>query len=203
MPGRPDVECRALQHLQLNENQLVGAIPERLSTYTELRTLTLHYNRLTGPIPAALGQLANLEVPRWTTLEPGPMPTAVVQAPTLADADRARRLRPTPRARAWRAQLAMFNNNDLSGPVPETFAQCTTMRALTFSHEAGRATWQEGVAYRDNASLYVTAGVKARIVAALGEVAMSRPAYVWWPESVPTAVTWPREVEDGHIYMHV
>ena len=94
------------------------------------------------------------------------------------------------------AQLGMFNNNRLSGPVPETFAQCKMIRALTFGYEAGRTGLREGRAYCDNEELYVTAGVKTRILAAIGELAMSKPCYEWWPKDVPWPFTWPREVAD-------
>ena len=71
------------------------------------------------------------------------------------------------------------------------------MRGLCFSYEGGRL----GSAYRDNEGLYVTTGVKTRIVAAIGELAMSRPGYGWWPEGHPRPFTWPREVEDGQFFM--
>ena len=88
----------------------------------------------------------------------------------------------------------MFSNNKLSGPVPETFSQCRAIRALTFSYEKGRTGLTR--TYCDNEGLDVTTGVKTRILEAIGELAMSKPCYDWWPKDAPFPFTWPREVAD-------
>ena len=51
--------------LDLEENNLAGAIPKELGQLRELQFLNLGRNRLMGAIPSTLGQLGNLE---WLTL---------------------------------------------------------------------------------------------------------------------------------------
>ena len=53
--------------LDLSENQLTGPIPAALGDLTNLERLDLSDNELTGPIPAELGGLSNLE---WLALGP-------------------------------------------------------------------------------------------------------------------------------------
>ena len=47
--------------LYLHENQLSGPIPAELGNLANLRRLALHKNQLSGPIPSELGKLTNLE----------------------------------------------------------------------------------------------------------------------------------------------
>ena len=51
-----------LKWLTLSDNQLTGAIPPELGNLTNLRELYLYDNKLTGIIPPELGNLANLNV---------------------------------------------------------------------------------------------------------------------------------------------
>ena len=51
-----------LTHLDLNDNQLTGSIPTWLSNFSNLEFLNLGGNQFTGPVPAWLGNLSNLEV---------------------------------------------------------------------------------------------------------------------------------------------
>jgi hypothetical protein len=51
--------------LDLDENNLAGAIPNEIGQLRKLQSLNLEGNHLTGAIPSTLGQLGNLE---WLTL---------------------------------------------------------------------------------------------------------------------------------------
>ncbi len=51
-----------LEGLYLSENQLSGEIPPELGNLSNLTILRLHNNRLSGAIPLEFGQLSNLEV---------------------------------------------------------------------------------------------------------------------------------------------
>ncbi|KAI8913718.1 hypothetical protein BC831DRAFT_517148 [Entophlyctis helioformis] len=47
--------------LNLDEQKIVGPIPEQLSTFSQLDTLILSRNQFTGPIPASLAKLTKLK----------------------------------------------------------------------------------------------------------------------------------------------
>ncbi|KAG6423647.1 hypothetical protein SASPL_114049 [Salvia splendens] len=56
------VDCLALQHLDLAQNYLTGALPRRISELTRLRYLDLNGNNFSGGIPASYGTFQKLEV---------------------------------------------------------------------------------------------------------------------------------------------
>ena len=64
--------------LNLSSNSLYGALPAALGDLSNLESLWLGWNELTGPIPAALGDLTNLiELDLWGNQLTGPIPAAL------------------------------------------------------------------------------------------------------------------------------
>uniref|UniRef100_A0A251UW39 non-specific serine/threonine protein kinase n=1 Tax=Helianthus annuus TaxID=4232 RepID=A0A251UW39_HELAN len=54
--------CSNLEQLYLSDNELVGSIPKEISTLTKLTVLSLFNNKLTGGIPTILGNNTSLEL---------------------------------------------------------------------------------------------------------------------------------------------
>ncbi|XP_047946497.1 receptor-like protein kinase HSL1 [Salvia hispanica] len=62
LPDDDLADCLALQHLDLAQNYLTGALPRRISELTRLRYLDLSGNNFSGGIPASYGTFQKLEV---------------------------------------------------------------------------------------------------------------------------------------------
>ena len=127
--------------LELEGNDLTGAIPPSLGNLVALRTLNLADNSLTGPIPGALARLADLQ---WLTLAGnaliGPVP------PWLGSLTALRGLLlwgnalagPIPGALAGLADLEwlFLSRNALTGPVPPWLGNLTALRGLSLAWNA-------------------------------------------------------------------
>ena len=97
--------------LNFSSNHLEGALPAALGDLTNLESLRLLGNELTGPIPAALGDLTNLESLVLSNNElTGPIPAA------LGDLTNLESLR--------------LGGNELTGPIPAALGDLTNLRAL-------------------------------------------------------------------------
>ncbi len=69
-----------LQSLDLDSNELTGAIPPELGTMTSLTSLSLSNNRLSGSIPGTLGNLSNLTfLSLYSNMLAGEVPSSLVQ----------------------------------------------------------------------------------------------------------------------------
>ena len=88
--------------LNLSSNSLYGALPAALGDLTNLESLRLSDNPLTGPIPAALGDLTNL------------------RALNLGSEGRGRLTGPIPAALGDLTNLEslVLSSNELTGPIP-------------------------------------------------------------------------------------
>ena len=98
--------------LNLWPNDLTGPIPAALGDLTNLEYLDLRTNRLTGPIPAALGDLTNLVELYLSSNElTGPIPAALGDLSNLESLD------------LWL--------NELTGPIPAALGDLTNLESLS------------------------------------------------------------------------
>ncbi len=100
--------------LNLWENQLTGPIPAALGNLTNLEYLVLGFNELTGPIPARLGNLSNLESLDLVANElTGPIPTELGNLTNL--------------------ESLFLWENQLRGPIPAELGNLTNLGGLSLS----------------------------------------------------------------------
>ena len=97
--------------LSLSSNQLTGPIPAELGQLANLRELNLGYNRLTGTIPAELGQLLRLEALDLSENQlTGVIPPELGQLTELQD--------------------LYLLTNQLTGSIPAALGQLTQLQVL-------------------------------------------------------------------------
>ncbi len=101
-----------LQALSLSANLLSGSIPAELGNLSSLRELRLALNGLSGSIPPALGSLADL---RWLDLGYNALSGSV--PPELGSLSEL-------------THLEVVFNEDLSGPLPDTFTGLGKLQTL-------------------------------------------------------------------------
>ena len=100
--------------LNLSSNHLNGALPAALGDLTNLESLQLYNNSIIGRIPAQLGDLTNLRELNlgsdgYSRLT-GPIPTALGDLTNL--------------------ESLILNNNELTGPIPATLGHLYNLREL-------------------------------------------------------------------------
>ena len=100
--------------LNLSSNYVKGALPAALGDLTNLESLRLWDNQLTGRIPAELGDLTNLRAlnlgGNGSSRLTGPIPAALGDLTNL--------------------ESLVLNNNELSGPIPATLGHLYNLREL-------------------------------------------------------------------------
>ena len=100
--------------LNLSSNSLDGALPAALGDLTNLESLRLSENPLTGPIPAELGDLTNLRElhlgSQGYSRLTGPIPAALGDLTNL--------------------ESLVLNNNYLTGPIPAELGDLSNLRVL-------------------------------------------------------------------------
>ena len=125
--------------LYLDYNQLSGPIPAELGNLANLGDLVLSGNQLSGPIPAALGRLRQLSQ-LWMSNNrlSGPIPPELGRLPRLRDLllDGNRLSGPIPPALGRLPQLEILGlgRNQLSGPIPPELGNLPQLRTLRLSH---------------------------------------------------------------------
>ena len=124
--------------LNLSSNSLYGPIPAALGDLTNLESLWLEGNQLTGPIPAALGDLANLSELwlRGNELT-GPIPAALGDLSNLEFLDLSvnELTGPIPAALGDIANLEFLGlwSNELTGPIPAALGDLSNLSELDLS----------------------------------------------------------------------
>ena len=131
----------SLTDLQLNSNNLTGPIPPELAGLTNLTTLRLATNDLSGPIPPEIGNLTNLEILDLSgklfqdgTELTGPVPPELGNLTNLT--------------------YLYLSNNELTGPVPQSFLALDMLISFWFQGNAGLCapnttefvTWLQSIA---------------------------------------------------------
>ena len=124
--------------LNLSSNSLKGALPAALGDLTNLESLRLSENPLTGPIPAELGDLTNLrELNLWSNELTGPIPAELGDLANLESLSLGwnELTWPIP---AWLGDLAnlellRLSVNQLTGPIPAELGDLSNLRALDLS----------------------------------------------------------------------
>ena len=210
-----------LEELWLPGNRLAGSIPPELGNLESLRRLALHGNLLTGPIPPALGRLSMLEdlllagnslagaIPselgdlarlRWLSLDDnaltGPMPPelgelAALEQLHLSVNNLTGAVPPGFGGLMSLRELLLRDNPDMSGPLPETITQLTSLEAiqthgtgLCAPSDAGFLAWLETVPNQrvsvcgsQSGSFYLVQAVQSRefpVALVAGEEALLR-----------------------------
>ncbi len=123
-----------LQILNLNLNGLFGGIPPELGNLSNLQALELGFNRLSGGIPPELGNLANLKA-----LELGFNRLSGSVPPELGNLSEL-------------THLSLSYNEDLTGPLPDTFTSLDNLQwlildstGLCVPSDAAFQTWLEHI----------------------------------------------------------
>ena len=125
-----------LQRMDLGYNALSGSIPSALGNLAELQSLRLGFNTLSGSVPRELGNLANLrELNIGLNMLSGGIP------PELGNLSNLRELNlelnalsgsipPALGNLSELTYLSMMFNEDLSGPLPDTFTRLENLETL-------------------------------------------------------------------------
>ncbi|KAL8110658.1 hypothetical protein AgCh_026410 [Apium graveolens] len=105
----------SLRVLYLQNNELIGPIPESLSDCSNLVSLDLSFNYLNGTIPASLGSLSNLrDLILWLNQLDGEIPEELMNIKTLEN--------------------LILDFNDLTGSIPASLSNCTSLNWISLSN---------------------------------------------------------------------
>ncbi|VFQ86489.1 unnamed protein product [Cuscuta campestris] len=131
-----------LKHVRLHLNQISGEIPD-LSALTSLREFTASNNSLAGPVPETLGNITSLQdLSLANNYLTGAIPPAITRLTNLLRLDLSyNRLAGEIPDMSGLVSLKEFiaGYNGLSGPVPETLGNITTLQevSLVFNNLTG------------------------------------------------------------------
>lgn len=113
-------ELGNVQHLDLHDNGLSGALPDGMAALVKLRHLDLSENRLTGPLPRWLAGFSSLKkLDLHSNALTGPLPAAAFDA--LGGSNGA-------------LELIYLHRNRLSGTLPRELALLSHLRYVNLSH---------------------------------------------------------------------
>ena len=127
-----------LQQLRLTNNQLTGTIPAELRNLTNLKTLALGGNQLSGTIPPWLGSLANLEeLSLWGNELTGTIPSELSNLPNLKELSLSRnRLTegiPAELGSASNLVRLVLWGNELTREIPAELGNLSNLEQLSLS----------------------------------------------------------------------
>ena len=129
-----DAEGRVVE-LDLNYNNLAGAIPPELGRLTHLERLQLGENPLKGPIPPELGQLSRLrQLQLFFTQLSGEIPPELGQLEALEELwlERIPLTGPIPRelGNLTRLEFLAIPYSNLSGPIPPELGRLSRLEKI-------------------------------------------------------------------------
>ncbi len=142
-----------LLHLRIVQTRIDGPVPAALGSLEKLRILDLAYNRLSGPLPEELAQIDSLLVLALPgNMIDGPLPAGLGQADALRviSLQNNRLSGPIPPDFGdldhllW---LHVYNNPDLSGPLPDSLTSLEALDQLIT--EGTDLCWPQTPAFRD------------------------------------------------------
>ena len=124
--------------LDLNGNQLSGAIPPEIGNLANLEWLDLNVNQLSGPIPSSLGGLANLQDLSLNVNQlSGGIPTELGHLANLQMLDlSANHLTgsiPSFMGSLGNLELLSLSHNEFTGPIPPSLYSTTLFTTSTGS----------------------------------------------------------------------
>ncbi|KAI5056073.1 hypothetical protein GOP47_0029594 [Adiantum capillus-veneris] len=111
----PDSFCAPqLQKILLQDNDLVGAVPEGLGNCTTLTVLDLSCNLLSGPLPSSIARLPLLQdLMMWGNFLKGPIPQSLGTALHL--------------------RTLILNINLFTGTIPPALANCSNLEWISLN----------------------------------------------------------------------
>ena len=121
--------------LYLSGNQLSGPLPAALGNLSQLEFLNLDTNQLSGPLPAALGNLSQLEFLYLDTNQlSGPLPAALGRLSNLKGLDLADNQLsgsiPAALGNLSQLEFLYLDTNQLSGPLPAALGNLSQLEFL-------------------------------------------------------------------------
>ena len=124
-----------LQDLDLSGNRLVGGIPANLGNLTQLSALSLFGNQLTGGIPATLGSLTNLQYIALSNNQlVGSIPASIGNLSNLLILYLFNNQLvggiPASMGNLSNLQSLYLSNNQLSGSIPDSLGNLTQLHDL-------------------------------------------------------------------------
>jgi Leucine-rich repeat (LRR) protein len=128
-----------LEFLYLFSNALSGQIPSTLGLLTKLQELILLNNIITGIIPSQLGACTKLtELRLEANLLTGPVPTTFGLFSQLADLrlynNSLSSTVPTQLGACTKLEILHLDNNKLTGPIPSTLGLLTRLQELALNN---------------------------------------------------------------------
>lgn len=132
--------CTELKELGIARNEIAGTIPPVVGRLSPgLQQLHLEYNNIFGPIPASLGDLANLTTLNLShNLLNGSIPPGVAAMQRLERLYLSNNLLsgeiPPSLGTVPRLGLVDLSHNRLTGAVPDALSNLTQLRELVLSH---------------------------------------------------------------------
>ena len=135
---RTDEEGRVVE-LNLHVNNLTGSIPAALGDLTDLERLELYENALSGPIPSEMGKLVNLQNLRLDRNRlSGKIPPELGNLTNLSDLDLERNTLtgeiPAEIGGLTTLDSLDFRRNNLTGAVPPEFGDLSNVRNIKLSN---------------------------------------------------------------------
>ncbi|XP_062005405.1 LRR receptor-like serine/threonine-protein kinase HSL2 [Rosa rugosa] len=144
--------CSHLQALELEENDIVGELPEFPPEFTGLRVLNLKMNNFTGDIPASFGRLPQLRVLKLSgNLLTGPFPKFLTNLSELTRLDIAYNptmkpsLLPPEIGNLTNLQELVIFNINLTGNIPDSIGNLVSLRNLDLSQNSLSGTIPESI----------------------------------------------------------
>ena len=132
----------SLRFLFLAGNDLVGPIPPELGNLSRLEWLSIYANNLSGPIPVELGELSSLTGIELQVNElSGPIPTELGNLPQLERlvlaVNELSGPIPPPLGGLGALQTLIISNNHLTGALPAELGELRSLRRLAVNGNTG------------------------------------------------------------------